>query len=251
MIQCIIGRWEPNFLSMRNNSMTRYIKKLSSIKLSFIGWLALALFACGQSDESAVVTAKSAPQASPAQQADAKSQDQQPDKIRHEKLPTSAFKNIEWTDLVPKEDLEALLNPPDYITEIEDGSFEDKISSQIQNNLTSDNNDRYQQALISTRVISGLDGQAIRIPGFIVPLEFDDDQTITQFFLVPFFGACIHVPPPPPNQIIHVTYPEGLKLDALYDPFWISGILKTTITNNELATAAYAMQMQYFETYTE
>ncbi len=167
------------------------------------------------------------------------------------KLPKTAFKTLEWTDLIPKEDLDALLTPPAYITEVEDGSDEDQISSQIQNAITAASDDRYQQALVSTRVVSKMDGQAIRIPGFIVPLEFDDEQIITQFFLVPFFGACIHTPPPPPNQIVFVEYPEGLKLEALYDPFWISGILKTSLIENDLATAAYSLKMQYFEHYTE
>jgi len=96
-----------------------------------------------------------------------------------------------------------------------------------------------------------MDGQAIRIPGFIVPIEFDDEQTITQFFLVPFFGACIHVPPPPPNQILFVEYPEGLKVDDLYDPFWLSGVVKIALTENNMATAAYSFKMQHYEIYTD
>ncbi|ODS24317.1 hypothetical protein AB835_04370 [Candidatus Endobugula sertula] len=165
------------------------------------------------------------------------------------KLPKTAFKTVEWTDLMPKEDLDALSNPPSYISDIEDGSVEDQISNQIQNTIAAASDDRYQQALISTRVVSEMNGQAIRIPGFIVPLEFNDEQTITQFFLVPFFGACIHVPPP--NQIIFVDYPEGLKLEALYDPFWVSGIITTSFIENELATATYSLRMQYFDNYTE
>lgn len=167
------------------------------------------------------------------------------------KLPKTAFKTIEWTDLMPKDDLDALLNPPSYVNDVEDGSIEDQISNQIQSTIAAASDDRYQQALVSTRVVSEMDGQAIRIPGFIVPLEFDDKQTITQFFLVPFFGACIHMPPPPPNQIVFVDYPKGLKLDALYDPFWISGVVKTSLLENELATAAYSLKMQHFEKYTE
>ena len=164
-------------------------------------------------------------------------------------LPKSAFKTIEWTDLMPKEDLDAFLNPPSYIEEIEDGSEEDQISNQIQSSIAAARDDSYQQALVSTRVIEEMDGKAVRIPGFIVPLEFDDDQTITRFFLVPFFGACIHVPPPPPNQIIFVDYPKGLKLEALYDPFWISGVIKTSLTENEIATSAYTLTMQHYEEY--
>ena len=173
------------------------------------------------------------------------------DKPEQATLSESSFKTIEWKKLMPKEDLEILLNPPSYINDIEDGSFEDQISSQGANALAAASDDPYQQALSSTRIVQEMDGQAIRIPGFIVPLEFDDEQTITQFFLVPFFGACIHVPPPPPNQIIFVNYPKGLKVEALYDPFWVSGIVKTSLVENEVATAAYSMQMQSFELYSE
>ena len=182
---------------------------------------------------------------------DSQSPSPSPPKAIQTTLPASAFKTVEWIDLMPKEDLDALLAPPSYVTDVEDGSFEDEISNQIQNSIAAASDDRYQQALASTRIIPEMEGQAIRIPGFIVPLEFNDEQTITQFFLVPFFGACIHVPPPPPNQIIFVNYPKGLKLDALYDPFWISGVLKTTLVENEMATAAYSLQMQSFEAYTE
>jgi hypothetical protein len=162
-----------------------------------------------------------------------------------------AFKTVEWTDLMPEEDLNALSNPPEYINEVEDGSFEDQINDQFQNTINTIAEDRYQQALVSTSVVSELNGESIRIPGFIVPLEFNDDQTITQFFLVPYFGACIHMPPPPPNQMIFVNYPKGLKLNALYDPFWISGVLKTSLQENDMATSAYAMDMQTFESYQE
>lgn len=161
----------------------------------------------------------------------------------------ASFRTVEWTDLMPKDDLDALLNPPQAVNDIEDGSFEDQISSQIQNALTAAGDDRYQQALVSTRVVAELDGKAIRIPGFIVPLEFNDQQAITQFFLVPYFGACIHVPPPPPNQIILVNYAQGMALDALYDPFWISGVVKTSVQKNDLATAAYVMEVELVEPY--
>lgn len=161
------------------------------------------------------------------------------------------YKTIDWLALIPQKELDALLNPPEYLNEIEDGSPEDQIANQLSNTIAQANDDAYQQALVSTNIKTEMDGQTVRIPGFIVPLEFDDDQTITEFFLVPFFGACIHVPPPPPNQIIHVKYPEGLKLEALYDPFWISGTLKTVLTENDMATSAYSMDMARYEAYSE
>lgn len=161
------------------------------------------------------------------------------------------YKTVEWIDLLPKDDLEALLNPPEYITNIEENSTEDVISNQLRGDASNVRADRYQQALNSSRIVSKMNGSAIRIPGFIVPLEFDDKQTITQFFLVPWFGACIHLPPPPPNQIILTNYPKGLKLESLYEPFWISGVLETSLVENELASAAYVLEMNAYEPYTE
>ena len=161
------------------------------------------------------------------------------------------FTTIEWTDLIPAEDLEILQNPPDYITEIEDGSIEDQISSQLNSAMGPASDDRYQQALVSTRVKGEMNDALVRIPGFIVPLEFDEKQTITQFFLVPYFGACLHMPPPPPNQIILVDYKEGLQLEALYMPVWVSGKLSTSITDNSVATSAYSMQLMDYQPYAE
>ena len=159
------------------------------------------------------------------------------------------FETIEWPDLMPPEILAILLNPPEYIAEIEDGSAEDQISSQMRSAVNQSEEDAYQQALVSTDVNENLDGALIRIPGFVVPLEFDEEQTISQFFLVPYFGACLHMPPPPPNQIILVNAPKGIQMSALYDPFWIEGQLSTSFQENDMATSAYAMRLQRIEPY--
>ena len=159
------------------------------------------------------------------------------------------FETIEWPDLMPPEVLAILLNPPEYIAEIEDGSAEDQISSQMKSAVNQSEEDAYQQALASTDVNENLDGAMIRIPGFVVPLEFDEEQTISQFFLVPYFGACLHMPPPPPNQIILVNAPKGIQMSALYDPFWIEGQLSTSFQENDMATSAYAMRLQRIEPY--
>ena len=185
-------------------------------------------------------------------------------------IPLRQYQTIEWVELMPEDDLDALLNPPAYLDDIEDGSMEDQIDSQIQNAapatgkamaeqadeeianaIAQAEDDRYQQALVSTRIKPEFDGRAIRIPGFIVPLAFDDKKAVTEFFIVPYFGACIHLPPPPPNQIIHASYPSGLELDSLYDAFWISGTLATTLTENTVATSAYSMSADAIEIYTE
>jgi hypothetical protein len=162
---------------------------------------------------------------------------------------SSQHVTIQWTDLLPQDEIDILANPPGYISDIEDGSPEDQIGSQANNSIVLEMEDRYQQALVSTRIKPEMDGRAVRIPGFIVPLEFDGEQIITEFFLVPYFGACLHMPPPAPNQIIHVKHEKGLELEALYYPFWISGVLTASLVDNDIATAAYAIEMDSYEAY--
>ncbi|WP_416427107.1 DUF3299 domain-containing protein [Pseudomonas sp. App30] len=91
-------------------------------------------------------------------------------------------------------------------------------------------------------VVKALDGQNVKMPGFIVPLEVSDDGRTTDFLLVPYYGACIHVPPPPSNQIVHVTSQVGVKLDDLYQAFWVEGTMRVKRSDSELADAGYQME---------
>lgn len=70
-----------------------------------------------------------------------------------------------------------------------------------------------------------LDGQTIRMPGYALPLEFVE-AGVQEFLLVPYVGACIHVPPPPPNQMVLVKLNQTYKMESLYDPVWVTGILR-------------------------
>lgn len=75
-----------------------------------------------------------------------------------------------------------------------------------------------------TAVVTELDGKQIRMPGFALPLEYSDKK-ITEFLLVPWVGACIHTPPPPPNQIVYVKVDKGFKTNGMFEPIWVSGEL--------------------------
>jgi hypothetical protein len=86
-----------------------------------------------------------------------------------------------------------------------------------------------------------LNGKYVKIPGFVVPLEGDADN-ITEFLLVPYFGACIHVPPPPSNQIVYVKFSEGVPIDNLYDAIWVTGILSTNGWKGDIASVGYTLK---------
>ena len=96
-----------------------------------------------------------------------------------------------------------------------------------------------------------LNGEMIRLPGFVAPLDYAD-EFITEFLLVPYFGACIHVPPPPVNQTVLVRAVEGqgIKANESFYPVWVMGQLATEGTSTVLAEAGYHIQDAIIEPYT-
>ena len=103
-----------------------------------------------------------------------------------------------------------------------------------------DHNNPMAQLYANAPVRTDLNGKTVKVPGFVVPLEGDEEK-LTEFLLVPFFGACIHVPPPPSNQIVYVNFPEGAIVDDLYDAVWITGTLHTEGWKGDLASVGYNM----------
>lgn len=89
-------------------------------------------------------------------------------------------------------------------------------------------------------VVASLNGKFVKVPGFVVPLE-GDNETTSEFLLVPYFGACIHVPPPPANQIVYVKFSEAVPIDNLYDAVWVTGTLMTSGWEGDLATVGYSL----------
>lgn len=84
-------------------------------------------------------------------------------------------------------------------------------------------------------VVEDLNATSIKIPGYLLPLEFSS-RTVTEFLQVPWVGACIHTPPPPPNQIVHVVLEDGNGYESrsIYEPVWVAGELFTQTTTQNL-----------------
>jgi hypothetical protein len=89
-------------------------------------------------------------------------------------------------------------------------------------------------------IVADLDNQNVSIGGYVVPLDFDA-TTVKEFLLVPFVGACIHVPPPPANQIIYVKTDKGFEVGGQFDPVTVTGKIKTTVAFTGLADAGYTI----------
>lgn len=100
----------------------------------------------------------------------------------------------------------------------------------------------------SSAALSQLNGQKVKIPGFMVPLE-DDMKKVTEFLLVPTPQACIHVPAPPPNQMVYVMMKSGAEAEVPYGPIWVYGVLKLVTKKSVYGEASFELEGEFFEPY--
>ncbi len=102
-------------------------------------------------------------------------------------------------------------------------------------------------ANVPAAIVPELDGKRVHIGGYVVPLDFEA-TTVKEFLLVPFVGACIHVPPPPPNQIIYVKAAKGFDVAGSFDPVYVTGTLKVASQYTGLAETGYTIDADKVET---
>lgn len=144
----------------------------------------------------------------------------------------SGVQTLEWPDLMPEDWVPA--NPWDTLDE---STIENLIEgSEDEKELMK----QFEEARSSSPVVDELNGKQVRLPGYVLPLDFENRQ-VSEFLLVPYFGACIHVPPPPSNQIVYVKTDSPLSLEGLYDPVWVTGTLRTEAHYNDMGDAGYSM----------
>jgi uncharacterized protein len=132
---------------------------------------------------------------------------------------SAVYKDTEWLDLMPKDEVEALKNAQ---------------------GLPLDHTAKGEQ-IGSYRTMPGLNNTKIRLAGYVVPVEQTDDGQMTEFFFVPYFGACIHVPPPPPNNIVYVKMATPIPAADMFNAYWLEGTIKTERLSNDIAATAYVM----------
>ncbi len=172
------------------------------------------------------------------------------------------YRELDWLDLLTDADREAMLNLPelDHGTGDDSGapvSLEDQVANALKRGDQPPTPEqqaaqaKWDAVLNNDRVRADLNGATVKLAGFIVPLQNGSDGRVTEFFLVPYYGACIHVPPPPPNQIVLVRYPKGFAMRDLFTPVWIEGKLHTEKVSNDLANASYTFSADRVVPYEE
>lgn len=143
---------------------------------------------------------------------------------------TGGFRTITWEALVP----------PDWDPFAEFKGI-DLAAMQDGDPRTAQLLKRMREVWDRAPVNPALAGQAVRIPGFVVPLE-DSKDGLKEFLLVPYFGACVHSPPPPANQIIHVLPNTPVKGVRSMDAVWITGTLSVAQTDSYMGTSGWRLQ---------
>lgn len=148
-------------------------------------------------------------------------------------LPTASFgatpKTVSWEELIPKgvpysEIVE--MGEIDYLNDTWNPVFDAN----------------------ATKLNEKLNGVLIKMPGFIIPLE-TSAAGVTEFLMVPYVGACIHTPPPPANQLVMAKTKDPWPSDQLWDPVWVTGVMRTQLQSTDLGQTGYAITAQAMEVY--
>ena len=139
---------------------------------------------------------------------------------------------LEWDDLLPAESKGLLMDTLQGLGIVEHGQLSTPFDQEA-----------------ARAVVTDYNGKRVRIPGYAVPLDFSGTG-ITTFILVPYIGACIHVPPPPANQLVFVKVVEPFENESMWDPIFATGTFTSSAVATELAEIGYAMSDATVEPYT-
>lgn len=144
------------------------------------------------------------------------------------------YRELTWEELVP----------PGYRPEDIMAKYQEELSAfQDGDPAAWDLYEQMQEEFNNAPVNSQLNQSNIKLPGFIAPLEYEG-ELVTEFLLVPYFGACIHVPPPPVNQTVHVTLAEGegISAEEAFYPVWVHGYMITDGISTDIGEAGYRIE---------
>ena len=144
-------------------------------------------------------------------------------------------RELSWNDLIPESEK---LNPPMPPGGMYPPGFDDDPLDE-----------GYGGSSYQYGVVEELNGKQVKIPGFIVPLEVAEGGKVSEFLLVPYFGACIHYPPPPPNQIVFVTMKDPVTVESPWDPVWVYGEMTTKFKQSDMGAAGYTLAANELEEY--
>jgi len=139
-----------------------------------------------------------------------------------------AIIDLGWRDLLPEDDTPPPVSPWGILTH-DEGSLASRQP-------------------MSTGIRTDWNAQLVRLSGFIVPIDYEGTG-VTTFILVPYVGACIHVPPPPANQLVFVTTRTPFQSSGLFEAVTVTGMFGTVSTSTQLAEIGYTLSAEDIRPY--
>ncbi len=147
------------------------------------------------------------------------------------------FRQARWEELVPKG-----WDPFASFKDTNRGALSDSNPRVLQMMR------ELREVLDNAPTVAEMNGAAVKLPGYVVPLE-EVKGELKEFLLVPYFGACIHTPPPPANQIVHVVMTTPVKGIRSMEAVWASGTLRTARQDSAMGTSGYRMNAVIVQRY--
>lgn len=154
------------------------------------------------------------------------------------------FEELTWEMLLPAHEYELISR-----YQLGEAKTVSDFTSQILNSIESASDKEYQQAMISVNTVDTFAEQRVSISGFIVPIDFYPNKDLQNVFLVPYFGACLHFPPPPPNQMIFIQLAQGFGDFDIGQAYTVKGKLNVELFEDFIGTSAYSLEPSSIKTY--
>ena len=151
---------------------------------------------------------------------------------------------LQWSQLLPDNE-KFILEKYQQRQASSSIEFSDNIALSLQ--ASTDN--EYSAAMVSTNSVDTFDNKAVSIAGFIVPIDYVGDRSLSNIFIVPYFGACLHFPPPPPNQMIFAQLGASFTDFDITQAYRLHGIFRRDLFEDPLGTSAYILEVVSIETY--
>ena len=164
-----------------------------------------------------------------------------PDNELKQKFINEEGKPLNWQALLPEQERLVLekyqkINPE--IPETLGG-----MTAQILLSIEASADEAYHSAMYSMNTVGDFEASLVNISGFVVPIEFHADKTPSLIFIVPYYGACVHFPPPPPNQIVFARLSPGFQQQDLKQAYNFKGVLWLGLFEDPMGTSAYEMEV--------
>ncbi|MEP1445980.1 MAG: DUF3299 domain-containing protein [Paraglaciecola sp.] len=164
--------------------------------------------------------------------------------ILEEAYTQSAVMPLDWAMLLPPEEQAIITH---YQTQ--NAQTVKELSAQILRSIEASTDPNYHEALISTNTVKSFENKMVSLSGFVVPVEYYADKNIKSLFFVPYFGACLHYPPPPPNQMLFAQIDQGFSQFDITQAYTITGKISVGLFEDPMGTSAYLLEVVSIQPY--